>query len=123
METPKDILKNFNLPSRKQNGANFFTPIESEEFPSSYLTYLEQTMMLKRDKNMQIKPDSNLDLDKCSIEGCLTTFKSAAHQDKHMEMYHPGSTKHFTCTICKEKLKTRYLLTKHRKKHRENNQK
>lgn len=57
----KNFWKKLKLPSREKNGALFYQPTEDPNFPGHNLTFLQQQEQLKKNPDLQIKPDSDLD--------------------------------------------------------------
>lgn len=66
--TPFDIFRKLNLPTKHRNGANFYTPTSSEEDPTHNLTYIQQSNMLEINPDTIINPDHDIDIDRCQVK-------------------------------------------------------
>ena len=61
------------------------------KFPGHNLTFLDSARALKKNPNMKIQPDCDLDEGnpkRCKEKGCLTGFKSDTGGKRHLAIIH-----------------------------------
>ena len=71
---PKDFWKKLNLPTKDKNDALFFQPTMDPKLPGHNLTFLDSARALKKNLNMKIQPDCDLDdgnPKRCNEKCCL----------------------------------------------------
>lgn len=122
---PKDFIQNLNLPTKKDNNANFFVPEDDPGGKDSFKTFLDAESELLNSRmdgeEKKYVPDAELPLQpksRCQ-DGCLAVFKDKAPHDRHNNLMHDKNAigknlKQRTCRECGMVCASYHYLRRHK---------